>query len=196
MYKELESKFNKTVKLTKILTYVFLFFSIVIGIYLIVTMSTSSKLFEISQGDSGYLLSFDRNYAVNLMVGEFVNTYSKSKIKLVYSYIILNALIIVIFIDLIMYNILKFFRYSSSKETPFCKDVIKYLDIIKRLMVALAILPNIIKCTFRYILTRHEIVIFDNLGFLIPIFIALILNVMKYIFLYGIKLQEEYDSML
>ena len=196
MYKELEGNFGKTVKLTKFLTYVFLFLSIVMGIYLIFTLSIPTQLFKISQKNYNYLLSFDKSFSFEFMVGEFISTKSQSEFKFIYSFIISNTLILVFLIYLILYNLLNFFKYSSLRKTPFNDVVIKYMDTIKWLIVTLAILPNITKSIFRYISTKQDIVVFDNISFLVPIFIALILNIMKYIFLYGVKLQDEYDSLV
>ncbi|MFA5577809.1 MAG: hypothetical protein WCZ27_11105 [Tissierellaceae bacterium] len=196
MYNEVESKFSKTVKLTKFLTYVFLFLSLLVAIYFIITLSISSEQFTISQSESTYLLSFNKSFSINIIVGNFTNVHSVARIKTIYSFIVLVALTIAVSITLILFNILKIFNHSSSQQTPFNLSVIKHLETIKWLLVAIALLPNVMGCIIRYVLNKQSIVLFDNAGFLIPLFVALILNVMKYIFLYGIELQNEYDSLL
>lgn len=68
-----------------------------------------------------------------------MNMKTGVEIKFMYSYIILRALIITVFMAFIMYNILKTLRCSNLKETPFNKDTIKHIDILKWLVVGLAI---------------------------------------------------------
>jgi len=167
-----------------------------VAIYFIITLSISSEQFTISQSESTYLLSFNKSFSINIIVGNFTNVHSVARIKTIYSFIVLVALTIAVSITLILFNILKIFNHSSSQQTPFNLSVIKHLETIKWLLVAIALLPNVMGCIIRYVLNKQSIVLFDNAGFLIPLFVALILNVMKYIFLYGIELQNEYDSLL
>lgn len=195
MYEKIEKKIRRTTKLATVLTYMFIFLSLVIGLYFIVTLNIPKELFKIIEGNPGHILFFDKDFSIRLGTGLFMNSSinmkTGAKIKFIYSYIILKNLTITVFMVFLMYNILRILGCSSLEGTPFNNNTIKHINILKWLIVGLAILPNITKCIFRYTLIEKNIIVFDNTSFLVLIFISLLLNVIKHIFLYGMDLQKR-----
>ncbi len=199
MNEKMDFRFKKTLNAVNFFKVLFFIISIICLIYLIVTIINPSDIFQIEKTNFGpYRLSFDKSYGLGINVGlKSLNkvVFNSSLIKNVYIIVILRTLSNAGLLFFILYYLSKIIKNSLVERTPFIVDNIEYLKKLKYLIVIIIVFPNFHKAFLDYTLTGG-FALYEDFSILIPIFIAVVTNIIISVFEYGLVIQREFDSLI
>lgn len=200
MKSDAKAKLNKDIKkitsFSQLLYYIFILSSLLVGVYLIISlMQDSSLYYNSSATDFKYSLRYRKGFSIPLNFSHLRSQVelTSENVKFLYVIYIVAILLNVLCLTFIIQSIHIIFVNTNKMKSPFNFHNTRLIRLIGVMFIIYSFLPSLI-IAIAYFTISGNFILYDNSFRFLYFFVGLLFFALEKVFNYGIMLLEEYDT--